>query len=174
MNYSYITLNNTNGLIDGVILRKLTVHKDTTGMLVETLRENWDDVLNTTMPFKMQYISQTPPGIARDEDQWHVHKNQKDRFVCISGRIVTAVYDPRKNLKSCGRLNLFTMGPENEDEMYMVVIPEETYHGFIAISHKPALLANFPTQIYNPEDEGRVDNQDQFNWNKIREDFGIK
>lgn len=174
MNYSYINLDNQQDLIDGVILRKLTVHSDPTGSLVETLRDEWTDVVGADKPFKMQYVSQTPVGIARDEDKWHVHKSQKDRFICLYGKIVTAIYDPREQSKTSGKLNLFSMDPSVENEMYMVVIPEETYHGFISIGKTPAILANFPTQIYNPQDEGRVDHKGELDWNKVREDFGIK
>ena len=85
MNYQYLDLTNKKGLIEGVILRKLTVHGDPTGSLVETLRSDWQDVFdNNKLGFAMQYISTTPPGIARDEDMWHVHKFQKDRFICVS------------------------------------------------------------------------------------------
>lgn len=174
MNHKYIDLNNQKDLIDGVILRKLVLHKDESGLLVETLRIDWEDVFNlNNMRFAMQYISVTPPKIARDEDKWHVHGLQKDRFICVSGRIVTAIYDPREASPTKDKLNLFLMSPQKEEEMYMVVIPEETYHGFMVISQQPGYLLNFPTQLYNPEDEGRIPNN-LFDWNKVREDFGIK
>src|SRR3989344_7945368 len=114
MNYNHINLSNQNDLIEGVILRKLAVHKDTTGSLVETLRSDWKDVFNSgDLAFAMQYMSITPSAVARDEDMWHIHKFQKDRFICISGRIITAVYDPRKDSKTTGQINLFVMGPES-------------------------------------------------------------
>src|SRR3972149_10326770 len=124
MNYPYLIFSNQNNLIDGVVLRKLIIHKDPTGTLVETLRTDWQDVFGQEMPFAMQYFSVTPSGVARDEDKWHVHKYQEDRFICISGRIITAIYDPRKNSKTFGKLNLFVMGPDNENEMYLLVIPK--------------------------------------------------
>lgn len=173
MNYQYITLNNKKDLIAGVILRKLIVHKDVTGSLFETLRTDWTDVFNKQkLPFAMQYMSITPPGIARDEDKWHVHKLQVDRFICAAGRIVTAVYDVRRNSPTYGKLNLFLMGPQEEEEMYVVAIPQKTYHGFMVISPQPAYLLNFPTKLYNPADEERVKNE-QLGWNKVRKDFGI-
>lgn len=171
MNYEYINLKNDMNLIKGVVIKKLTIHKDASGSLVETLREDWDDVYHND--FKMQYMSTTPSSVARDEDTWHVHKFQKDRFICLSGRIVTAVYDPRDNSSTKGKLNLFTIGPENDDEMFMIVIPENTYHGFIVVSAEPGHLINFPTQLYNPQDEGRIDHQNELNWKKVREDFGL-
>lgn len=175
MNYKYLNIRTPKEeLINGVIIKKLTIHKDESGSLVETLRTDWEDVFNSQdMHFAMQYMSQTPPAVARDEDKWHVHKFQKDRFICASGRIVVAIFDPRDSSVTSGQLNLFTMGPEDENEMYMVVIPEETYHGFMVISKASGYLLNFPTQLYNPADEGRIDNT-QFSWQKVREDFGLK
>ena len=101
MNYQYIDLDHQKDLINGVILKKLTIHRDTTGELVETLRRDWPDVFNISdLNFAMQYMSVTPSGIARDEDKWHVHKFQKDRFICASGKIITAIYDPRESSKT--------------------------------------------------------------------------
>lgn len=174
MNYQYINLNNQTDLIEGVVLRKLVVHKDPSGSLVETLRTDWADVYNQDdLKFAMQYISITPPGVARDEDKWHIHKAQIDRFICVAGRVVTAIFDPRENSPTGGKLNLFLMGPQKDEEMYMVVIPEDTYHGFMVISKVPAYLLNYPTQLYNKEDEGRVANN-RFSWQKVRKDFGLK
>lgn len=173
MNYQYINLDNRDTLIEGVVMRPLIVHKDQSGSLVETLRSDWDDVFSKKLPFKMQYISVTPPTIARDEDKWHVHKFQIDRFICVSGKIVTAVYDPRENSKTKGTLNLFVMGPEKDNEMYMLVIPEETYHGFLVVSQVYGYLLNFPTQLYNSQDEGRIDHGNELNWKAVREDFEI-
>ena len=171
MNYQYTTLKNQKDLIDGVILRKLTIHKDPTGSLVETLRTDWQDVFNQKdLAFSMQYLSITPSGVVRDEDKWHVHKFQKDRFICIAGRIVTAIYDPRENSKTKDQLNLFLMGPEKDEEMFMVVIPEDTYHGFLVVSRQAGYLLNFPTSLYDPSDEGRVNNT-YLNWQKVRDDF---
>lgn len=174
MKQQYLNLVKMDNLIDGVIMRQLTIHRDKTGTLIETLRSDWLDVYSEEISFKMQYMSITPSFVARDEDKWHVHKYQKDRFICISGRIVTAVYDARENSKTKGVLNLFTMGPKNENEMYMLVIPEGTYHGFMVVSQESGYLLNFPTQLYNPDDEGRVNHTDKFNWKEIREDFANK
>ena len=174
MNYQYLNLASQQDLVHGVVIRKLVLHKDESGSLVETLRDDWDDVFNKNdKRFAMQYMSTTPPGIARDEDRWHVHQFQKDRFICVSGRIVTAVYDSRKTSKTYQKLNLFVMGPDREEEMYMVVIPEKTYHGFMVISQTPGILLNFPTRLYNPKDEGRVKNE-IFSWQKVRDDFNFE
>ncbi|MEM7825145.1 MAG: dTDP-4-dehydrorhamnose 3,5-epimerase family protein [Candidatus Aenigmatarchaeota archaeon] len=167
----YFDLDNLEGLIEGVVVRKLLLHRDESGILFETLRVDWSDVYNSdNLRFAMQYMSITPPGVVRDEYEWHVHRFQKDRFICGSGRIVVGVYDPRQNSKTFGKLNLFVMSPEKEKEMYLLVIPEETYHGFIVVSQEPAYLLNFPTNLYDGTDEGRVKNS-QLDWQEIRNDF---
>ena len=170
MNYQYITLANQKNLIEGVTLRKLIFHKDQSGTLMEILRSDWPDVFGKNLPFAMQYLSITPSGIVRDKDQWHVHKNQEDRFICIKGRIVVAIYDPRPSSRTSDQLNLFLMGPQKEEEMYLLVIPRGTYHGFMVVSKEPGYLLNFPTALYTGKDEGRVTNN-QFNWQDIRNDF---
>ena len=101
MNFTYLDLNNQKDLIEGVVLKKLTLHKDESGTLVETLRRDWSDVFDDKgLNFAMQYLSITPSGRIRDEDKWHVHKKQKDRFICVSGKIVTTLYDPREGSKT--------------------------------------------------------------------------
>ncbi len=173
MNYDYLNLEDQKDLIAGVTIRKLTVHKDESGALFETLRRDWQDVYNgDDLAFAMQYMSITPSGLARDEDKWHVHKFQKDRFICASGKIVTAIFDPREGSHTKDKLNLFVMSPQNEEEMYLLIIPENTYHGFMVVSKEQGFLLNFPTQLYNPQDEGRIPNK-EFSWAKVRQDFGI-
>ena len=169
----YLDSTDSQNLIEGVILRALVIHRDESGTLVETLRRDWNDVFDgEKLNFAMQYLSITPSGLVRDEDKWHVHKKQKDRFICVSGKIVTALYDPREGSITKGQINLFLMGSEKQDEMYMVVIPEDVYHGFMVVSKEPGYLLNFPTQLYTGEDEGRVENS-QLDWRQIANDFGF-
>src|SRR3990167_10558023 len=117
---NYLNSADSKNLIEGVIVRALVIHRDESGTLVETLRRDWNDVFDDKeMNFAMQYISVTPPGEIRDRDRWHVHKKQKDRFICVSGKIVTALYDPREGSKTKDQINLFLMGPEKQEEMFM-------------------------------------------------------
>lgn len=171
MQNNYLNLSNQSDLIDGVILRKLIFHKDESGSLVETLRSDWSDVFDSNdLSFAMQYLSITPSGAIRDKGSWHVHKFQKDRFVCVSGRIVTALYDAREKSKTFKMTNLFIQGSDNQDEMFMIVIPQQVYHGFAVVSKNAGYLLNFPTQLYNPQDEGRVANS-HLDWDSVMRDF---
>ena len=173
MNNKYINANEKDQLIRDVVIRQLKVHKDESGLLFETLRRDWPDVYGDgDMPFAMQYMSVTPSGQIRDREMWHVHQKQKDRFICAYGTIVTALYDARSNSPTFGKLNLFVQSPEKAEQMFMVVIPENVYHGFMVVSHEPGHLLNFPTQLYTGEDEVRQKNT-LFNWDYLKDDFGL-
>lgn len=178
---SFITLDNQKNLIEEVILYPLKVNRDKRGVLVETLKATWAEVYSNKRPFAQNYYSITEPGIARDKDLWHVHKLQEDRFVVISGDIVVALFDYRKTKKTYKMLNLFKMGEANGDSgQYLLLIPMGVMHGFCVVSEKPAVLLNFPTRLYDPNDEGRIPHLEanaifsdgaSFSWEKIISSF---
>jgi dTDP-4-dehydrorhamnose 3,5-epimerase len=143
--------------IAGVTLRALTVNRDPRGTLTELLRTDWSDVFGTTMPFAQVYTSTTGPGVARDEDRWHVHRHQTDRFYCVAGRIVVAIADPRPDSSTRGEVMLVELAADADAPApLMVTIPPGTLHGFVVTSATPATLLNFPNRLYDASDEGRV------------------
>lgn len=176
-----ITLANSanSQLIDGIVMRSLKVNKDETGLLVETLRADWQDVYGNDRDFAMQYYSVTNPGVARDETVWHYHPSgQEDRFLVVSGAIVTAVADNRDGSPTKGVLNLFHM--VSDTDPYMLLIPKKTLHGFLVVSKTPGILLNFPTRLYDPKEEGRIpyaevaikmEDGSPFSWNAVRRSF---
>jgi len=178
----FITLKNKDKvkLIDGVMLYPLTVHPDESGgILVETLRKDWQGIYGENREFFMQYYSETDSGIARDESVWHLHPTyQEDRFLLAKGEIVVAIADQREASLTKGLLNLFHV--TSRIDPYIVLIPHNTLHGFMVVSQEPAILMNYPTGLYNPKEEGRVPyNQAQvktsegelFSWDLVRKEF---
>lgn len=169
---------NKSKLIQDIVMYPLKVNKDVSGLLVETLRTDWKEICGKGREFAMQYYSVTESGIARDENTWHYHQMQEDRFLVAQGSIVVAVADNRKDSPTNGLLNLFHM--EAYVDPYILLIPKETLHGFMVVSKIPAILLNFPTQIYNPQDEKRINyseakvkfsNGALFSWELIRNEF---
>lgn len=143
--------------IDGVVLRELRVNRDDRGTLTELLRADWPDLYGDEYPFAQTYVSMTVPGIARDEDKWHVHERQTDRFYCLSGAIVVAIADARADSPSHGQVMLVELAAIADAPAPLVVtIPPGTLHGFVVISDIPATLMNFPNRLYDASDEGRV------------------
>lgn len=179
----FITLENKDSvkLISDVVIHPYKVNKDDSGILVETFRKDWEDVCGVGREFFMQYYSETAGGVARDEDVWHYHPTtQDDRFSVVKGEIVVAVTDNREDSVTKGLLNLFYINAR--ENPYMVLIPKKTLHGFMVVSKEPAILINFPTGLYNHEEEGRVPYAEAqvklsdgtiFNWDLVRKEFSI-
>ena len=176
-----ITLKNKDGvrLIKDLLLYPLKVNNDESGILVETLRKDWKDIYGPNREFSMQYFSVTNPGVARDENVWHLHPTyQEDRFLLAQGEIVVAVADKRENSETKDVLNLFYI--KATEEPYIVLIPKNTLHTFMVVSNEPAILLNFPTGLYNPKEEGRVpynevevrfEDGTPFSWDLVRKEF---
>lgn len=173
----FITLKNreNNKLIKDIILYPLKINKDTSGVLVETLRVDWKGIYGPGREFAMQYYSITESGVARDEDVWHYHLTQEDRFLVVQGDIVAAIADNRGGSTTNGLLNLFYM--QADKDPYILLVPKKTLHGFMVVSEKPAILLNYPTKIYNPQEEVRVPYNEVrikfpdgslFAWNRIK------
>jgi dTDP-4-dehydrorhamnose 3,5-epimerase len=167
------------GLIADVAVRRLKVNRDPRGILVETLKTDWDDVFNTKdRAFAQTYYSLTMSGVARDEDRWHLHFHQEDRFVVPQGDILLALYDPRPDSVTFGTLNLLPLGESyGDDAQLLAVVPRGVYHCFMVVSERPALLLNYPTALYNAADEHRVSfaqsgarfsDGSAFTWNQVR------
>lgn len=178
-----ITLENKDSvkLIKDVAMHPYKVNEDSSGVLVETMKKDWTDVYNEGREFFMQYYSETPSSIARDEDVWHYHPTtQDDRFSVVKGEIVVAIGDNRKESSTNGLLNLFYINARKNP--YVVLIPRRTLHGFMTVSKEPAILINFPTGIYNLQEEGRIpytkanvktEDGEMFSWDIVRKQFGL-
>lgn len=178
----FITLANKDSvkLVKDVLMYPLKVNRDESGILVETLRTDWKEIYGRNRKFAMQYFSVTESGIARDEAVWHLHPQQEDRFLLSQGEIVVAVADYRKDSETLRLLNLFHMRPDIDP--YILLIPKGTLHGFLVVSSTPAVLLNFPTLLYNPNEEQRlpydgakIKNSEGslFSWDQVRSQFGL-
>lgn len=173
------TLNNQENIIADVKIFKLKVNRDQRGLLMENLKTSWQEIFNKELPFGQNYCSVTNPGFARDENLWHQHPDQTDRFVVIKGNAVFALFDVRPNSKTKDVLNLFLMGEKNgDDNQYLLTIPPEVLHGFCTVGNEPCYLLGFPTLVYDPKQEGRVPftkagvtftDGTPFSWASIRE-----
>lgn len=177
----FITLSNKDSLklIKDVVIHPYKVNKDESGILVETFRKDWEGIYGEGKEFFMQYYSETPSNVARDENLWHYHPTiQDDRFSAIKGEIVIAIADNRDESETKGLLNLFYIN--SRENPYIVLIPRRTLHGFMVVSKEPAILINFPTGFYNPQEEGRIPYEEVkiktsdgeiFNWDLVRKQF---
>ena len=139
-------------LIDGALTKKLAVHADERGRLMEMLRA--DDELYKK--FGQVYMTSAYPGAVK---AWHYHEKQVDHFTCVHGMMKVVLYDDRKDSPTKGLVNEFFLGVHNP---ILLRIPAGVYHGFKCISEHEALIVNVPTEMYRYDkpDELRIDAHD--------------
>ncbi|AEG59397.1 dTDP-4-dehydrorhamnose 3,5-epimerase family protein [Desulforamulus ruminis] len=135
-------------LIKDVLTKKLQVIPDDRGYLMEMLRADWPEFMN----FSQAYVTACYPHIIK---AWHYHQKQWDHFVCLSGMAKVVLYDDREGSPTRGTVNVFHLGNLNP---LLLRIPPLVYHGFTTAGNQPALIVNFPTELYNYQepDEHRL------------------
>jgi dTDP-4-dehydrorhamnose 3,5-epimerase-like enzyme len=124
-------------LVGGVKLKKLPVHSDSRGYLIELISEFSTET--------MCYISRTNLGMARDEGVWHRHRYQEDRFSFLSGACIFAISDGSTTQR------LYITDRDN----VQLIIPALIYHAFLSCSQGFTII-NHPTKLYNSRDELRI------------------
>jgi len=146
-------------MIKDVEIKKLKLIPDERGRLMEILRSD-ESIFKR---FGQVYMTTAYPGVVK---AWHYHKKQDDYFTCISGVMLLALYDARKDSPTYREINDFIISLDNP---LLVKIPRFVYHGFKCIGDKEAIVINVPTMPYNYKspDEYRVDpfeNDIPYNW----------
>ena len=149
-------------LIDGVTVKDLKLVPDNRGFLMEMMRTDWPEFKN----FSQSYVTCCYPRVIK---AWHYHKKQIDHFVCLSGMAHVVLYDDRQDSPTKGEINEFHIGPLSPS---LLVIPNFVWHGFAAEGSDPALIVNFPTELYDYQtpDEYRKEYDDPdipFDWDSI-------
>ncbi len=130
-------------MINGVKVKKLVVHPDERGLLMEFLR-NDEEFFEK---FGQVYLTLVKKGVAKG---WHYHKKQVDHFVCVEGRALVALYDQRKDSPTFGQTQDFIIAaPDVSGEHLLIKIPSGVVHGFSAYKCKQVKIVNIPTELYN-------------------------
>jgi len=139
-------------LIKDVVVKPLKIVPDDRGYLMEMMRRDWPEF----MGFAQSYLTVCYPGVYK---AWHYHKKQHDHFVCASGMAKVVLYDSRPDSPTRGKVNVFHMGHLNP---ILLRIPVYVYHGFTAEGGQPAIIVNYPTELYNyaEPDEYRLPHND--------------
>jgi dTDP-4-dehydrorhamnose 3,5-epimerase len=129
-------------LIDGVRVKRLTVHADERGRLMEMLRAD-DDFFEQ---FGQAYLTTAYSGVVK---AWHYHRHQVDHFTVVRGMMKIVLYDSRPDSPTFGVVNEFFAGDYNP---ILIRIPNLVYHGFKCISETEALVVNIPSRMYDYDD----------------------
>ena len=135
-------------MIDGVRVRTLMRHVDGRGSLTELLRSDWPEFVL----FGQAIATINLPGVIR---AWHYHRKQTDVIVVLSGRAVLPLYDGRAGSPTRGAVEEHVADGASP---FALFVPPGVYHGYKTLGDVPALILNFPSEVYDPAapDEERV------------------
>ncbi len=135
-------------MIEGVKLKKLTVHKTASGSFREVLRKD-DKLLNE---FGQSAIATVNPGEIK---AFHWHKKQDDVFHVVRGSAKAVLFDRRDGSKTFGKTDVFFMD-ENKPEVLFIL--RGVAHGYQALGEEPLVMLYFMNEVYNPDkpDEERI------------------
>lgn len=133
----------TGSMIEGVVVKGLKALMDDRGFLMEMLRA--DEPLFEQ--FGQVYITGCKRGVVKG---WHYHKEQTDHFICVLGRALVVLYDPRDGSPTKGRIeeHYLEAPPGTTRPPILLKIPPYVYHGFTPSGCEEARIINVPTLPY--------------------------
>jgi len=141
--------------IPGVVLKQLTTHFDDRGFFREVIRYSDDFFFEG---FGQWSHSEKEQG--HFEPEFHVHQYQVDWWYIPYGLMNVVLFDDRQD--SDGKFHQFLMG---KGQLAQVLrIPPGVAHNYKVLDG-PAGLMYITSMVYNPNDEGRL--KLDFDWNKI-------
>ncbi len=130
-----------NGDIEDLVIRKLVVHADSRGTLVETYRI---DTMPEGIGPVMSYVSYTKPGVGRGP---HEHMTQTDVFAFFGpGDFELYLCDNRKRSATYKNRRREIVGETNP---VVVVVPPGVVHGYRNMSKTDrGMVVNYPDKLY--------------------------
>jgi len=131
-------------LIDGVVIRDLSLFADERGFLLELMR--LDDREMKAPGIKQIIASYSYPGMIKG---WHLHSKQEDHLVCVTGMVKLVLYDYRRESPTYQTLNEIFMGDKCPRAVF---IPPGIFHGTKNIGHEIAVVIGMPSILYEPGD----------------------
>lgn len=147
-------------MIEGVVTQKLERHPDERGFFEELIR--------ATDSFFKEGFGQLSHAV-RHEGMvvaWHYHPTQVDWWYVASGKLRVVLYDLRKNSATKGEIQEFLMG--EGEKGFVLKIPAMVAHG-LKVLKGPAELFYITSKTYNPDEEGRIPQDDPkigYDWTK--------
>jgi dTDP-4-dehydrorhamnose 3,5-epimerase len=138
-------------MIEGVIFKELISHNDERGFFHEIIRKT-DDFF--TEGFGQLSCSLMYTGVIK---AWHIHKKQVDWWYVAGGVVKVALYDTRPDSLSHKETMQLLMG-DNQPAI-VLRIPPGVAHGCKCLNG-PANLFYITSDVYSPEDEGRIPHDD--------------
>ena len=139
------------GDISGVLIKPLSIVKDSRGWLTELFRiDEWAAEFHPSMA----YISSTFPGVTRGP---HEHLDQADLFCFLGPSIFKLrMWDNRADSATFGNVNTVIVGEMNP---VAVLVPKGIVHAYKNIGDVDGVVINCPNRLYRGE--GRRESVDE-------------
>ncbi|NQU17103.1 MAG: dTDP-4-dehydrorhamnose 3,5-epimerase family protein [Candidatus Saganbacteria bacterium] len=147
-------------MIQDVIVKDLVTYPDERGFFREIIRV--DDKFFKE-GFGQFSLSQMYQGVIK---AWHIHQIQIDWWYVANGVIKVVLYDTRVDSPTFGKIMELLMGDNQPPKVLR--IPSGVAHGCKCIGG-PANLFYVTSNIYDPNDEGRIAYDDPaigYDWQK--------
>jgi dTDP-4-dehydrorhamnose 3,5-epimerase len=138
-------------MIDGVKIKELSTHSDERGFFCEIIRVTDEFFAEGFGQFSHSRMHQ---GVIK---AWHIHRRQVDWWYVARGVLKVVLYDRRADSPTAGELMELMMGEEQPNQV--LKIPPGVAHGCVCRSG-PVDLFYITSNVYDPEDEGRIPHDD--------------
>lgn len=122
-------------MIHGVEVHQLEQIPDERGYVMHMLRK--DDPW--FRDFGEIYFSVVYAGVIKG---WHLHKEMRLNYSCVSGMIKLVLFDYREESPTYKEVNEFFMGDQNR---ILVSVPPLVWNAFQGISYAESIVANCAT-----------------------------
>lgn len=141
----------TESQIIGVEIKVLKSFPDQRGFFREVIRHT--DPIFSGHSFAQWSHSKMTKNVVK---AWHYHHVQLDWWYVPLGSIEAVLYDNREESPTYGMKTILPMGETGGTESIVCVrIPQGVLHGCKVLSDE-AHLMYITSEVYNPEDEGRI------------------
>jgi dTDP-4-dehydrorhamnose 3,5-epimerase len=138
-------------MIEGVVLKELTTYPDERGFFREIIRET-DGFFSEG--FGQFSHSMMYPSVAK---AWHIHKKQVDWWYVPVGNIKVGLHDRREESPTFRETADVYMGENYGSKV--LKIPPGVAHGCRVLGATAHLLY-ITSNVYDPEEEGRIAHDD--------------
>jgi len=138
--------------LDGLIVLKPTVFKDSRGYFMESYNQKNINKLLGNVNFVQDNESESSQGVLRGLHFQNPPNTQAKLVRCLKGSVLDVVLDLRKNSKTYGIFETIVLSSENKEQLF---VPKGFAHGFIVLSES-AILSYKVDNYYNPESESGI------------------
>lgn len=145
------------GKINGILLIKPTILKDSRGYFLESFNQKNINKLLGNIHFVQENESESKKGVLRGLHFQKPPYAQAKLVRCVKGEILDVAVDLRKKSETYGRYEKNILSEKNKINLF---IPKGFAHGFIVLS-KSAIVSYKVDNYYAPEHESGIYWNDQ-------------